>query len=92
MHGGVHYYPGVRFVVCDVVKERPHHRYFLVNVLKLLTPPILPLGQVWSAAREYLANINSNVLINAILYDSHMFIPRLMPRKRYLFLKLQPLF
>ena len=50
MRGGDHYYPGVWLVGWNVTEERPHHRYFPANVLKLLTTPILPLGQMGSAA------------------------------------------
>ena len=74
MRGGDHSYPGVQLAVWNVTENRLHCRYFPANFFKLVTTPILPVGQLWSAdcyattspARQYLTNINSKVFLNLI--------------------------
>ena len=84
MCGGDHSHPGVQLAAWNANREKLHPRYFLATYLKLLTTSILPLEQLQSAARQattstaryYLANIDSNVLLNVIIayHYQHTFI------------------
>ena len=79
MRGVNHSYPGVQLAAWNVTEDRLQHRYFPENFLKLVTTPILPVGQLrlaackatMSTARQYLTNINSKVLLNPITYNTH---------------------
>ena len=44
MRGGDHPYPGVQLAAWNVTEDQLHRRYFTVNILKLVTIPILPVG------------------------------------------------
>ena len=70
-------YPGVQLAAWYVTIEKLHQIFFLVTYLKLLATSILPVGRLrlavsqatTSAAWYYLVNINSNVLLNAIICE-----------------------
>ena len=49
MRVGDHSHPGVQLVPWNVTEEKLHQRYFLATYFKLLTTPILSVGQLRSA-------------------------------------------
>ena len=51
MRGGDHSYIGVQYAVWNVTEENLHQKYLPPTYLELLTPSILPAGQLRSAAR-----------------------------------------
>ena len=59
----------------NFAEDRLHHKYSPANFLRLVTTPMLPVGQLWSAttptARQYPTRIISEVLLNPIAYDAH---------------------
>ena len=50
MRGGDHSYADVQLAAWNVTEERFHLKYFPANFLKSVTTPILPVGQLSSAA------------------------------------------
>ena len=50
MHGGDYFYLGVQFAAWNFTGARLHHIHFPANFFKLLTTPILLVGQLQSAA------------------------------------------
>ena len=51
MRGEDHSYPGVQLEAWNVTKKKLHQKYFPATYLKLLTPSIIPMGQLRSGAR-----------------------------------------
>ena len=50
MRGGECSYPVVQLATWNVTEDRLCHGYFSANFLTLFTTPILPIGQMRSAA------------------------------------------
>ena len=46
MRGGDNSYLGLHLAAWNVTEDRLHRRYFPANFLKLVTTPILPVGQL----------------------------------------------
>ena len=46
MRGGDYSYPGVQLEAWNITEDRLHRRYFPANFFKLVTTPVLLVGQL----------------------------------------------